>query len=443
MLDLALPVVTIQVGIMSMGVVDTVMVGHLSPQALAAVALGNLYFFVPAVFGMGTLMVLDPVVAQAFGAGDAPSVARGIQRGVLLAFVLSIPSALLLLAAGPVLAVLRQPADVVPLAAQYSVRMAPSVLPFFLFIVFRQSLQALGHTRAIVVTIIVANLVNALLNWVLIFGHLGLPAMGVAGSAWATTISRWLLCVSLPAIAWRPLRPHLRPIRPEIREFAPLSRMLRLGTPIGAQFVLEFGAFALVALMMGWLGTRQMAGHQVAINLASLTFMVPLGVADAASVLVGRAVGRGDPEGARGSARAALVCAAGFMSCTGALFLALPGPLAGLYTRDAAVLGVAAALIPIAGVFQVFDGLQTVAGGILRGLGHTRTPMLVNLFGYWVLGLPVSAYLGFRLGLGPAGLWWGLVLGLGVVATFLLVRVRIGLARRQTRVMIDLPAAVP
>ena len=140
---------------------------------------------------------------------------------MLLAFVLSIPSALLLLAAGPVLAVLRQPADVVPLAAQYSVRMAPSVLPFFLFIVFRQSLQALGHTRAIVVTIIVANLVNALLNWVLIFGHLGLPAMGVAGSAWATTISRWLLCVSLPAIAWRPLRPHLRPIRPEIREFAP------------------------------------------------------------------------------------------------------------------------------------------------------------------------------------------------------------------------------
>ena len=302
MLDLALPVVTIQVGIMSMGVVDTVMVGHLSPQALAAVALGNLYFFVPAVFGMGTLMVLDPVVAQAFGAGDAPSVARGIQRGVLLAFVLSIPSALLLLAAGPVLAVLRQPADVVPLAAQYSVRMAPSVLPFFLFIVFRQSLQALGHTRAIVVTIIVANLVNALLNWVLIFGHLGLPAMGVAGSAWATTISRWLLCLSLPAIAWRPLRPHLRPIRPEIREFAPLSRMLRLGTPIGAQFVLEFGAFALVALMMGWLGTRQMAGHQVAINLASLTFMVPLGLADAASVLVGRAVGRGDrrvPEGPR------------------------------------------------------------------------------------------------------------------------------------------------
>src|SRR5262245_54959187 len=147
MLDLALPVVFIQVGIMSMGVVDTIMVGHVSSQGLAAVALGNLYFFVPAVFGMGTLMVLDPVVAQAVGAGDAPSVARGIQRGVLLALLLAIPSVILLAAAAPVLALLRQPPDVAPLAAAYSVRLAPGVLPFFLFIVFRQSLQALGRVR--------------------------------------------------------------------------------------------------------------------------------------------------------------------------------------------------------------------------------------------------------------------------------------------------------
>lgn len=443
MLDLALPVVIIQVGMMSMGVVDTIMVGHLSPQALAAVALGNLYFFVPAVFGMGTLMVLDPVVAQAVGAGDAPSVARGVQRGLILAGLLAIPSAILLVAAEPILALLGQPADVVPLAANYSERMAPGVLPFFLFIVFRQSLQALGRPRPIVVVIVLANLANILLNWVLIFGKWGFPALGVTGSAWATTISRWLLCLGLPALAWRDLVPHIRPMRPEIWQLAPLGRMLRLGTPIGTQFVLEFGAFALVALMIGWLGTRQMAGHQVAINLASLTFMVPLGVADAASVLVGRAVGRGDPVGARGSARAALLCAVAFMSCTGLMFLALPGPLARLYTGDTNVLAVAAALIPIAGVFQVFDGLQTVAGGILRGLGHTRAPMVVNLLGYWMLGLPVSAYLGFVLRLGPAGLWWGLVLGLGVVATFLLIRVRIGLARQQTRVLIDLPAAIP
>ncbi|MGH7536803.1 MAG: MATE family efflux transporter, partial [Gemmatimonadales bacterium] len=334
MLRLAVPVVVIQVGMMAMGVVDTVMVGHLSTQALAAVALGNLYFFVFAVFGMGTLMVLDPVVAQAVGAHDERAVARGIQRGVVLAFLLAVPSAVLLCVAAPLMALARQPAEVVPLAAQYSAIMAPGVLPFFLFVVFRQSLQSLRHTREIVVSIVAANLVNAVLNWGLIFGRWGFPAMGVAGSAWATTISRWLLALAVLALAWRELRPRLHPVLPEIRELSPLGRMLRLGLPIGMQYVLEFGAFAFVALMMGWLGTREMAGHQVAINLASLTFMVPLGVSDAASVLVGHAVGRGDLIGSRGAARAALACGAAFMSLTGIMFLTLPQPLARLYSNQ-------------------------------------------------------------------------------------------------------------
>ena len=440
---LALPVVVIQVGMMAMGVVDTIMVGHVSAQALAAVALGNLYFFGLAIFAMGTLMVLDPVVAQAVGARDEPAAARGIQRGVLLAVLLTLPAALLLLAAGGFMTLARQPAEVVPLAAGYAVRLAPGVLPFFVFVVFRQSLQAMRVTAPIVVAIVVANLANAGLNWMLIFGRLGAPAMGVLGSAWATTASRWLLAILLVLLVRRRLTPYLWPIRPEIWQPAPLWRMLRLGVPIGCQVVLEFGAFALVALMMGWLGTREMAGHQVAINLASLTFMVPLGTADAASVLVGQAVGRGDPAGARGASYSALLCGVGFMSLAAIVFLTLPGPLARLYTDEASVIGVAAALIPLAGVFQVFDGLQAVAGGILRGLGETRVAMLVNLLGYWGLGLPVSYALGFRAGLGPAGLWWGLVIGLAVVATVLLVRVRIALGRRQARVVIDLPADAP
>jgi MATE family multidrug resistance protein len=447
MLRLAVPVVVVQVGMMLMGVVDTVMVGHLAPGAssigLAAVALGHLYFFGIGVFGMGTLMVLDPVVAQAVGARDGPAVARGIQRGVLLAIMLAVPSVAVLLVAGPVLGLARQPAEVVPLAAAYTIRLAPGVLPFFLFIVLRQSLQALHRTRAIMVAILIANLANAGLNWVLIFGHGPLPQMGVLGSAWATTVSRWLLAGTLVALAWRDLSPHLRQRLPEVWDLEPLHRMLRLGLPIGFQYVLEFGAFAFVALMMGWLGTRQMAGHQVAINLASLTFMVPLGVGDAASVLVGHAVGRGDPAGARGMARAALICGTAFMSCTALLFLGVPGTLAALYTADLSVIGVAASLIPLAGVFQVFDGLQVVAGGILRGLGETRVAMLVNILGYWLVGLPVSYLLGFRAGMGPVGLWWGLVVGLAVVATVLLVRVRIALKREQRRVVIDHAPALP
>jgi len=439
MLRLAVPVVAIQVGMMAMGVVDTIMVGHVSARALAAVALGNLYFFGLAVFAMGTLMVLDPVVAQAVGAGDRLGVARGVQRGVLLAGLLTIPVALLLTLAGPVFHLLHQPAEVIPLAASYSVVTAPGVFPFLLFVVFRQSLQSMGRTAPIVVAIVAANLANAGLNWILIYGLAGFPAMGVVGSAWATTISRGLLVALLWAGARTELTPLLWPLRPETWQWAPLRRMLRLGIPIGAQHVLEFGAFALVALMMGWIGTREMAGHQIAINLAALTFMVPLGVGDAASVLVGQAVGRDDPDGTRGAARAALACGATFMSLTAAVFLALPEPLARLYTRDLNVVGVAAALIPIAGVFQVFDGLQVVAAGILRGLGDTRVPMLVNLFGYWLVGIPVSIYLGFSAGLGPVGLWWGLVLGLGLVGASLLLRVRARLARRQPRVIIDRP----
>lgn len=443
MVRLAAPVVVVQVGMMTMGVVDTVMVGRLSPQALAAVALGNLYFFGLAVFGMGTLMVLDPVVAQAVGAGDGPAIARGMQRGVLLAAVLSLPAALLLLTAGPFLALLRQPADVVPLAAAYAVHLVPGVFPFFLFVVLRQSLQSMRVTAPILAAIVIANLGNALLNWMLIFGRLGAPALGVVGSAWATTASRWLLALLVLGLAWRHVAQNLRPLRPEILDPAPLARMLRLGLPIGSQYFLEFGAFALVALMMGWLGTMPMAGHQVAINLASLTFMVPLGVADAASVLVGQAVGRRDPRAVRGSAASALFCGIGFMSCTAVLFLTAPLSLARLYTPDREVILVAATLIPLAGVFQVFDGTQTVAGGILRGLGETRVAMQVNLVGYWLIGLPVSYWLGIRLGIGPAGLWWGLVLGLGIVATVLLLRVRVALRREQRRVVIDGPAPGP
>ena len=442
-LRLAFPVVVIQVGMMAMGVVDTVMVGRLSPEALAAVALGNLYFFGLAVFAMGTLMVLDPVVAQAVGAGDRPAIARGMQRGVLLAAALAVPAALLLLVAEPFMIAAGQPAEVVPLAAAYATRLAPGVLPFFLFVVLRQSLQSMRVTAPIVVAIVIANLANAALNWILIFGRLGAPALGVVGSAWATTLSRWLLALLLLGLGWGRVMLYLRPVRRDAWHPGPLVRMLRLGLPIGCQYFLEFGAFAFVALMMGWLGTRSMAGHQVAINLASLTFMVPLGVADAASVLVGQAVGRQDPAGSRGAAAAALLCGVGFMSVTAVAFLTLPVVLARLYSPDLGVIAVAAGLIPLAGVFQVFDGTQTVAAGILRGLGETRVAMLVNLVGYWCIGLPVSYWCGIRLGAGPAGLWWGLVLGLGIVAVTLLARVRIALAREQRRVVIDAPARGP
>ena len=435
LIRLAIPVVVVQVGLMSMGVVDTLMVGRLSAADLAAVALGNLYFFLFTIFGMGVLLSLDPVVSQAVGARDDEAVARGIQRGLLLAGMLGIVTASCLVPAGPLLTAFRQPEEVVPLATGYAHAVIPGVFAFLGFVVFRQTLQAMGRLRAIVIAVIVANLVNVLLNWTLVLGHFGAPRMGAVGTGWASSISRWTLLAVVLFLARGTLRPLLLPLRPEVREWAPIRRMLVLGSPIGFQLFLEYGAFAFTGLVVGLLGTIPMASHQVAINLASLTFMVPLGIGQATAVLVGRAVGRQDSAGARRAATAGLVLGGAFMTTSAAIFLLAPGGLARLYTSEAAVVLLASSLIPIAGIFQVSDGLQVVAAGILRGVGDTRVPAIANAAGFWVLGIPVGLLLAFRGSQGTRGLWWGLAVGLGAVAIFLVGRV--GLRLRGTLARVD------
>ena len=424
MTRLALPVVLAQVGLMAMGVVDTLMVGRVSAVALAAVALGNLYYITIVVPASGTLMVLDPVVAQAVGAKDHEGIARGVQRGFVLAVVLGLVISVVLLPVRSMLVLLHQPPALVPLASSYVLISILGVLPFLAFVVLRQSLQALGEMRVLLVVILVANATNAFLNWVFVYGHLGSRAMGAPGSAWATLVSRWLMAFLLLGFGWRSLKPALVPWREETFHLAPLRAMLRLGLPIGMQQALELGAFSAIGVLMGVLGTVEMAAHQIAINLASLTFMVPLGVGAAAAVRVGHAAGAGDAEAARESARAALACGVGFMVFTGVVLLAAPSGIASLYTEDGPVKTLAATLIPIAGVFQVFDGIQAVCAGVLRGLGDTRAPFLINLAGFWLAGFPVSIALGFFTPLGAVGLWWGFVAGLGAVAGLLLLRTR-------------------
>ncbi len=436
-LRLAVPMALVQVGLMAMGVVDTIMVGHVSPAALAAVALGNVYFTGPTLFGQGVLMALDPIVAQAAGARDHEAIARALQRGVLTALLLTVVTAAAFVPAAPLLAALHQPRDVVPTSAAYVLVCIPGVLPFFGFVVLRQTLQAMHRTTAIVLAIVAANFVNAGLNWLLIFGNLGAPALGPVGSAWASTAARWLMFLMLLALGWRELRPHLLPVRRGVHWLAGLWRLLRIGLPIGTTMLLEYGAFAAVALLMGLLGTVPMAGHQIALNLASLTFQVPVGVSAAGAVLVGHGIGRGDPMAARRAAGAALGCGAAFMSLSAILLLSAPGFLASLYTDQPAVVALATSLIPIAGVFQVFDGLQVVGAGVLRGVGDTRAPLVVNILGFWMLGLPVSIALGFGTRAGPIGLWWGLVVGLAAVAFFLLLRIRHRLAGELRRLQVE------
>jgi MATE family multidrug resistance protein len=231
--------------------------------------------------------------------------------------------------------------------------------------------------------------------------------------------------------------PHLWPLPRDVFGLGPLWRVLALGAPIGIQFELELGIFSLVGLMMGRLGAVPMAANQVALNLASITFMVPLGVSIAASVLVGQAIGRRDMREARRAAVVSLCCGIGFMALSAITMLAIPGVLARIYTSDASVAVLAASLIPIAGVFQVFDGTQVVSIGVLRGTGDTRTPMLVNILGYWVIALPLSAWLGLYTPAGPGGMWWGLVAGLVVVALVLVTRVRVRLRGDVRRVEVE------
>ncbi len=436
MFSLAVPVVVVQVGMMLMGVVDTMVVGRVSAETLAAVALGNLAVMTVSAFAIGLLLALDPVVAQAVGAHDEPAVRRAVQRGLLLAAAITIPATLLLLPVEPILTLLRQPQGTVPIAAGYVYRSLPGLLPFFGFVVLRQTLQAHERMRPIVVNIIAANLLNLVLDIVLVFGLLGAPAMGAFGAAWATTVCRYVLFLGLLFADRSELLPLLSRVDPESLRLQPLLAMVRLGAPIGIQIQLELAAFGVIGLLMGGLGTIEIAAHQVAINLASLTFMVPLGVASASAVRVGHAVGRADDHGARRAAASAMVCGAGFMACTALLFLALPRALAGVYTSDVQVVALAAALIPIAGVFQIFDGVQVVSSGILRGLGDTRAPMVVNVLGFWLVGMPVSLGLAFSLELGPRGLWWGLVAGLAAVAALLLLRISRRLSRPMVRVVV-------
>jgi MATE family multidrug resistance protein len=434
---LALPIVLAQLGMMAIGTVDIIMVGHHSGEALASVAIGHVYLWALMVFGLGVLSSIDPIVAQSVGAGDGDAARRGIQRGLVLAVILAIPTTAATLVAEPVLRWLQQPPEAIPAAVDFVVWSAPGLLPFFVFGVLRLGLQALACTRPILWTLLLANLLNAGLDWILIYGAFGAPALGARGAAIASSISRLVLAVGLLWIAMPVLRPYLRPW--DVRSLQPraLWRTFVLGCPIGLQMTLEIGAFALSAMLVGRFGAAPIAGHQVAINLASISFMVPLGIAGAAAVRVGHAVGRGDASGARQAAAVAMTGGALCMLCFAMLFLAAPAWLAAAYTRAADVAQVAITLVPIAGVFQVFDGVQVTAAGVLRGMADTRAAMWINLVGFWAVGLPLGAVLAFAAGLGPGGVWWGLVAGLGVVGCVLSVRVAVRMRRPLARVQID------
>jgi MATE family multidrug resistance protein len=422
MFALAMPVVLAELGWMAMGLVDTLMVGRLSPEAIGAVGIGSSLFMGIVIFAMGLLLGLDTLVSQAFGAGRVHECHRWLLHGIVLSLLVSTPATLILFGLARILAGWGIDPRVLQLAEPYLEVVTWSVLPLLLYATFRRYLQGMGVVRPVMLALFVANIANVAINWMLIFGKLGAPAMGVRGAAWATVISRIVMAAYLLVVIL--LREHGR--RPGLFETplriesAWMRRLVQLGFPAAAQITLEVGVFAAATALAGRLAPAALASHQIALNIAACSFMVPLGLSSAGAVRVGHAVGRRDAAGAARAGWTALLLGAGFMLCTAAFFVLAPTILIGAFTSDAGVLALGSSLLFVAAVFQLFDGIQGVATGVLRGLGDTRTPMLWNLFGHWFVGLPFGYTLCFVLGLGVLGLWWGLSVGLIICGAALL-----------------------
>jgi multidrug resistance protein, MATE family len=420
---LAWPVVIAELGWMAMGVVDTVMVGRLSPEALGAVGMGSTIFLAIGIFGMGLLLGLDPLVAQAYGAGSLKECHRWLVHGIYLA----------LLVTGPVIAITyavtySMPAwgvhtAVLDIVQPYLWVVAWSALPLLVYAALRRYLQALHVVKPVMFALVSANIINAVANWVLIYGHFGFPELGPVGAAWATLVSRVYMAAVLVAaivVHERARRTGLwaTPLR---ADRARLVQLARLGAPAAMQLVAEVGVFAAATALAGRLNPIALASHQIALNLVGVSFMFPYGVSSAGAVRVGNAAGRRDSESVGRSGWAAIAIGVGVMAVAAVLFFTIPETLVRLFSSDASVVALGSSLLFVAAIFQLFDGLQVVATGVLRGIGNTHTAMISNLVGHWVLGLPVGYLLCFRLDWGVMGLWVGLSIGLIAVGSVLLI----------------------
>lgn len=415
---LAGPVVLGQLGIMLMSLVDTAMVGRLGPAAVAAVGVGNSLYAVAFMFGLGVMLGLDRVVAFAHGAGRPEDVKRALVQGVYLATLLSVPLTAAVLLSAELLDRLGVEPAVLAGAKAYVQAVAWSLWPTLAFTAVRQALQGVGDTKMATLVLLVANVVNLGGNALFIGGGLGLPALGVAGSGWATLVSRLFMCGALALYARRRLGPEPLPLALDVPM---LRELVRLGLPAGVQLVFEGGVFSLVTLLAAKLGAVPGAAHQIVLQVASFTFMVPLGISSAGSVRVGQALGRGEPAQALRAGWAAVALGMAFMLLSGLTLVVLARPILAIFRQPQEVVTVARQLLLCAGLFQVFDGAQVTLAGVLRGANDTLSSMVTNIVGHWLVGLPVGYALCYVAGWGTVGLWIGLATGLAVVAAALAV----------------------
>jgi MATE family multidrug resistance protein len=421
MIRLAVPVVIGEIGWISMGIVDTIMVGPLGPAALGAVGTGSTMFFAFVVLGMGTLLALDTFVSQEFGAGRVSECHAWLFAGLQLAAVLSVILVVVGIAGVAVLPRVGLHPAVIAILQPYLGALLWSIPPLLAFTVFRRYLQAMHAVRPVMIALVSANLINAFANWILVYGHLGSPALGPVGSAYATLSAR----IYLAAFLWITIlrRERVNPSGfhdvPWRIEWVRMRELVRVGVPAATQIALEVGVFATAGALAARITPAALAANQIVLNIAGFVFMVPYGLSSAAAVRVGHAVGRQDPPGVRRAGWLALGLGVSFALTMSVIFAIAPHPFLRIFTADSGVLQSGAFVLLIYALSQPFDALQTVATGALRGLGDTRMPMIANLVGHWGIGLPLAWFLCFRRGWGVAGLWAGLGFSLVLIGATL------------------------
>jgi len=416
--NLAYPVMLSQMGHILVGIVDSIMVGQLGPAPLAASAFANNTLSIFMMFGIGLSYGITPLVAQADGKEDDPMIIRVLRHGIILCGFAGIVLFLLLLGLAQLMPYMGQPADVVTMGKPYFLIISGSLVPLLLFQGFRQFAEGKSITKPTMYITILANVVNVILNYVLIYGKMGFPELGLNGAGWATFIARVMMVIGLVWFVWnfekfRKYREGFQLLKAKADLFKP---MLKIGVPSGIQFVFEVGAFAMAAIMMGWLGTVPLAAHQIAISLVSLSYVMASGISSAATVRVGNQIGLKDAVNLRRAGNTSFVIAIIFMAICSGLYIAFSGFLPTLYVKEQEVVGIATSLIIIAGCFQLSDGVQVVGLGSLRGMSDVKVPTYITLAAYWGLAIPASYVLGFTFGLGPQGIWYGLLIGLTVAA---------------------------
>ena len=408
-------------GWISMGIVDTMMVGRIATNtatAIAAVSVSSIFFSTIVALGSGLMLGLDPLIAHSYGGGQHDECRQWLRSGLHLTIVVTPPLMGILWLCVPLFALFGYQAALLREIARFLHALIWSAPPLIVYMAFRRYLQATNRARPVTFALITANLVNAGGNWILIYGHLGAPAMGTVGSALSTVAARTYMAAVLVAYAWYAERWRLADLRG--RSFAPdlarLRRLLVLGLPAAGQIAFEIGVFAMAGALMGKLGSVALAAHQITLHTIATTFMVTIGVGSAAAVRVGQALGRGEPREAARFGWTGIAVGVTFMLACSLLVLAFPGVIGRIFTPDTAVIGTAVVLLRIGAFFQIFDGVQSCAMGALRGAGDTRTPMLCHLIGYWAVGLPVGYVLCFPGAWGAPGMWIGLCVAVVLVA---------------------------